>query len=96
VRFRKRRLRNLLFFRLLPPSNHEPSQVAIKVIAGIYDGITTREMDKLAAETCESRAAARGATCARRHPCEGCGAELTAAAVDHRPCDAYKQKINNF
>lgn len=30
----------------------DPAKVALKVIAGLYDGITTRELDTLAAETC--------------------------------------------
>lgn len=30
----------------------DPVKVAMKVIQGLYDGITTRELDTLAAETC--------------------------------------------
>lgn len=36
----------------LDPHYVEPTKVAAKVIAGLYDGITTRELDMLAAETC--------------------------------------------
>ena len=32
----------------------DPSQIAKKVIEGIYDGITTRELDQLAAEEATS------------------------------------------
>ncbi len=30
----------------------DPVAVGQKVVQGIYDGVTTRELDKLAAETC--------------------------------------------
>lgn len=36
----------------LDPHYVDPTKVAAKVIAGLYDGITTRELDMLAAETC--------------------------------------------
>lgn len=38
----------------LSPSHVEPVQVAIKVIEGIYDGVTTSELDNLAAEVAAS------------------------------------------
>src|SRR6187401_2956946 len=38
----------------LSPEHVEPVQVAIKVIEGIYDGVTTSELDNLAAETAAS------------------------------------------
>jgi ribonucleoside-diphosphate reductase alpha chain len=38
----------------LSPAHVEPVQVAIKVIEGIYDGVTTSELDNLAAEIAAS------------------------------------------
>jgi ribonucleoside-diphosphate reductase alpha chain len=38
----------------LSPEHVEPVQVAIKVIEGIYDGVTTSELDNLAAEIAAS------------------------------------------
>src|SRR5688572_21132697 len=38
----------------LSPEHVEPVQVAIKVIEGIYDGVSTSELDSLAAETAAS------------------------------------------
>lgn len=44
------RIRKLCYS--LDPHYVDPTKVAAKVIAGLYDGITTRELDMLAAETC--------------------------------------------
>src|SRR6187401_842989 len=38
----------------LSPEHVEPVQVAIKVIEGIYEGVSTSELDNLAAETAAS------------------------------------------
>jgi len=32
----------------------DPAGVAVKVVKGMYAGVTTRELDQLAAETCKS------------------------------------------
>lgn len=39
----------------------DPVAVSMKVVQGIYSGVTTRELDQLAAETCE-----RPGRCRRR------------------------------